>query len=93
VGESYDYVVVGAGTAGCILAARLSEDPGVNVLLVEAGGSDRSLFITMPGALPFVYQNARIGWGHRSGPEPHLDGKTIDEKAGRSSAGRPLSTQ
>jgi choline dehydrogenase len=83
VGESYDYIVVGAGTAGCIMAARLSEDPGVNVLLVEAGGSDRSLFITMPGALPFVYQNSRIGWGHRSGPEPHLNGKTIDEKAGK----------
>jgi choline dehydrogenase len=83
VGKSYDYIVVGAGTAGCILAARLSEDPGGNVLLVEAGGSDRSFFITMPGALPFVYQNSRIGWGHRSGPEPHLDGKTIDEKAGK----------
>jgi choline dehydrogenase len=83
VGESYDYIVVGAGTAGCIMAARLSEDPGVTVLLVEAGGSDRSLFIAMPGALPFVYQNSRIGWGHRSGPEPHLNGRTFDEKAGK----------
>jgi choline dehydrogenase len=83
MGESYDYIVVGAGTAGCIMAARLSEDPGVNVLLVEAGGSDRGLFIAMPGALPFVYQNTKINWGHRSGPEPHLNGKTIDEKAGR----------
>ena len=67
MGQSYDYIVVGAGTAGCIMAARLSEDPGVNVLLVEAGGSDRGLFITMPGALPFVYQNTKINWGHRSG--------------------------
>ena len=83
MGQSYDYIVVGAGTAGCIMAARLSEDPGVNVLLVEAGGSDRSLFITMPGALPFVYQNTKINWGHRSGPEPHLNGKIIDEKAGK----------
>jgi choline dehydrogenase len=81
--DSYDYIVVGAGSAGCIVAARLSEDPGSRVLLVEAGGSDRNLIIAMPGALPFVYQNTKIGWGYRSGPEPHLDGKTIDEKAGK----------
>jgi len=80
---SYDYIVVGAGTAGCVVAARLSEDPGASVLLVEAGGSDRSLLITMPGALPFVYQNRKISWGFRSGPEPYLDGKTTDEKAGK----------
>lgn len=80
---SYDYVVVGAGTAGCVVAARLSEDPAASVLLVEAGGSDRSPFIAMPAALPFVYQNTRISWGYRSGPEPHLDGRTIDEKAGK----------
>ncbi|MFT4166702.1 MAG: choline dehydrogenase [Microlunatus sp.] len=81
--ESYDYIVVGAGTAGCVLASRLSEDPGVRVLLVEAGGSDRHPAITMPGGLPFVYQNKRIGWGIRSGPEPYAHGKTVDEKAGR----------
>jgi choline dehydrogenase len=79
----YDYIIVGAGSAGCILAARLTEDPDTTVLLVEAGGSDRKLFITMPGGLPFVYQNKRIGWGYQSGPEPHLGGKTIDEKAGK----------
>ncbi|HEX5905833.1 MAG TPA: choline dehydrogenase, partial [Propionibacteriaceae bacterium] len=83
MGEAYDYIVVGAGTAGCVLAGRLSEDPGSSVLLVEAGGSDRSLIIAMPGALPFVYQNSKIGWGYRSGPEPYLGGKTIDEKAGK----------
>ena len=81
--ESYDYIVVGAGTAGCIMAARLSEDAGVKVLLVEAGGSDRSMFITMPAALPFVYQNSKINWGHYSGPEPYADDKMIEEKAGR----------
>jgi len=79
----YDYIIVGAGAAGCILAARLTEDPDTEVLLIEAGGSDRNLFITMPGGLPFVYQNKRIGWGYQSGPEPHLHGKTIDEKAGK----------
>ena len=53
------------------------------MLLVEAGGSDRSPIIAMPGALPFAYQSKRIGWGYQSGPEPHLGGKTIDEKAGK----------
>src|SRR5205823_3969749 len=78
----FDYIIVGAGSAGCILASRLTEDPSVRVLLVEAGGSDRRLIISMPGALPFVYQNKRLGWGFQSGPEPHLDGRTIDEKQG-----------
>ncbi|MET8182495.1 choline dehydrogenase [Streptomyces sp. NPDC005336] len=81
--EQFDYIIVGAGAAGCIVASRLTEDPHIKVLLVEAGGSDRSMFISMPGGLPFVYQNNRIGWGYQSGPEPHLDGKLIDEKAGK----------
>jgi choline dehydrogenase len=86
--NTFDYIVVGAGSAGCIIASRLSEDPGTRVLLLEAGGSDRSLFIDMPAALPFVYQNKKIGWGYQSGPEPHLIGttsvgKTIDEKMGK----------
>jgi choline dehydrogenase len=79
----FDYIVVGAGAAGCIVASRLSEDPAVRVLLVEAGGSDRKLIIDMPAALPFVYQDKAIGWGYLSGPEPHLGGKTIDEKQGK----------
>jgi choline dehydrogenase len=79
----FDYIIVGAGSAGCIMASRLSEDPALRVLLVEAGGSDRSLIISMPAALPFVYQSKKIGWGYLSGPEPHLGGRTIDEKAGK----------
>lgn len=79
----YDYIVVGAGSAGCVVAARLSEDPAIRVLLVEAGGADGGLMLSMPAALPFVYQNARINWGYQSGPEPHLDGRTIDEKRGK----------
>lgn len=81
--STYDYVIVGAGSAGCVLAARLTEDPSVTVLLVEAGGSDRTPIITMPGAIPFAYQGKRINWGIQSGPEPGLHGRTIDEKAGR----------
>lgn len=81
--QSFDYVIVGAGAAGCILANRLSEDEGVTVLLVEAGGSDKNPIITMPGALPFVYQNKNIQWNIQSGPEPHLDNRMIDEKSGK----------
>ena len=80
---TYDYIVVGAGTAGCVMASRLSEDPAVSVLLIEAGGSDRTPMLIMPAALPFVYQSKRVQWGYRSGPEPELDGQEIDEKSGR----------
>jgi choline dehydrogenase len=80
---TYDYIVVGAGSAGCIVASRLTEDPAVRVLLVEAGGSDRNPIIAMPAALPFVYQNRRIQWGYQSGPEPELSGRSIDEKSGK----------
>lgn len=79
----YDYIIVGSGPAGCVLAGRLSEDPSTRVLLIEAGGARPNLFRTMPLGLPFVYQDARVQWGHRSGPEPALNGKMIDEKGGR----------
>lgn len=77
-----DYIIIGSGPAGCVLAARLSEDRGTRVLLLEAGGSDRQLKIAMPAAIPFVYQDSRLGWGEQAGPEPHLDGLMIDEKRG-----------
>lgn len=79
----FDYVVVGAGPAGITVASRLSEDPGTRVLLVEAGGPARGPIIDMPAAVPYAYQRTAIQWGYVSGPEPHLGGRTIDEKAGR----------
>lgn len=78
-----DYIIVGSGPAGCVLAARLTEDAGTRVLLLEAGGTDRKLTIAMPAAIPFVYQDRSIQWGEFAGPEPHLTGPGIDEKRGR----------
>lgn len=77
-----DYIIVGSGPAGSALAARLSEDPSTSVLLLEAGGPDSALKIAMPAALPFVYQDKSLSWNEPAGPEPHLNGLSIDEKRG-----------
>ena len=81
--QHFDYVVVGAGPAGSVVASRLAEDRDVRVLLVEAGGRPRNFLLDMPAALPFTYQNTSVQWGYQAGPEPHLDGRTIDEKTGK----------
>ena len=78
-----DYVIIGAGSAGCVLAARLSEDSGCNVLLMEAGGSDRSIYVQMPAALSIPMNLSRFNWGYTSQAEPHLNGRVIDCPRGR----------
>lgn len=79
----FDYVIVGAGSAGCVLANRLSEDPGIRVLLLEAGGSDRSLFIRMPAALSIPMNMPKYDWGYESLPEPHMDNRRLHCPRGR----------
>ena len=80
---TYDYVIIGAGSAGCVLANRLSEDPDVSVLLLEFGGSDRSIFIQMPTALSIPMNMPKYNWGYESQPEPYLDNRRMDCPRGK----------
>jgi len=81
--NTYDYIIVGAGSAGCVLANRLTENPENTVLLLEAGGSDRSLFIRMPTALSIPLNMKRFNWGYESVPEPGLGGRRMNCPRGR----------
>ena len=79
----FDYIVVGAGSAGCVLANRLSAQPDVSVLLLEAGGSDRHWLIDMPLGFMKAFLDPAFGWGYRSEPEPQLNGRTLMLPRGR----------
>ncbi|WP_299444415.1 choline dehydrogenase [uncultured Rhodospira sp.] len=74
---SYDYIIIGAGSAGCVLANRLSEDPGVSVLLVEAGGRDWNPALHMPATVAAPRGLNAASWGHRTEPEPCADNRAI----------------
>jgi choline dehydrogenase len=76
-GEAFDYIIVGAGSAGCVLADRLTEDGRSSVLLLEYGGSDRSIFIQMPAALSIPMNSKTYNWSYQTEPEPHLGGRRI----------------
>ncbi|ROQ52969.1 choline dehydrogenase [Pseudomonas putida] len=81
--STYDYVVIGSGSAGSVLAARLSEDQAHSVLMLEAGPSDKSLYINMPAALGFPLMNDRFNWYIHSEPEKELGDRSIYEARGR----------
>ncbi|HVW68524.1 MAG TPA: GMC family oxidoreductase N-terminal domain-containing protein, partial [Steroidobacteraceae bacterium] len=70
--ETYDYIIVGAGSAGCVLANRLTARPDIRVLLLEAGGRDWSPLIHMPAGIARLAGNTRLDWGYYTEPEPNL---------------------
>ena len=83
----YDFIIVGAGSAGCVLANRLSGDGRSRVLLLEFGGSDRSIFIQMPAALAYPMNTKRWNWGYYSEPEPHLNNRRLHCPRGKGLGG------
>jgi choline dehydrogenase len=80
---TFDYVIVGAGTAGCVLANRLSADPGVKVLLLEAGGKDSWIWIHIPIGYLYTQNNPRTDWCFRTEPEAGLNGRALAYPRGR----------
>ena len=81
--ETVDYLIVGAGSAGCVLADRLTEDGKDSVLVLEYGGSDRSPWIQMPSALSIPMNMARYDWRYYTEPEPHLNGRRLHTPRGK----------
>jgi choline dehydrogenase len=80
---AFDYIVVGGGSAGSVIASRLTEDRDVSVLLLEAGRADRSLYLSMPLAFRLPQTKALFDWGYQSAPEPFADGRTVPAVRGR----------
>ncbi|WP_063771653.1 GMC family oxidoreductase [Cupriavidus necator] len=75
--EQFDYIIVGAGSAGCVLANRLSADPARSVLLLEAGPDVETFWVRAPAGLPFLFQNSNLNWKSSSEPVPNLCGRDI----------------
>ena len=81
--REFDYIVIGAGTAGCVIASRLSENPANRVCLVEAGGSNRHPFIEIPAAVGAAIMAPKFGWGLSTVPQEHLNGRPVPLPRGR----------
>jgi 4-pyridoxate dehydrogenase len=81
--KGYDYVIVGGGSAGCVLASRLSEDEATSVLLIEAGGRDHHPFIHIPLGMGKMHEHNMFDWGYRTEPEPNMNGRQIEAMRGK----------
>ncbi|WP_168454966.1 GMC family oxidoreductase [Sphingopyxis microcysteis] len=82
-GDEYDYIIVGAGSAGCVIASRLTEDPKVSVLLIESGGSERNWKFRIPGGQSFVKDWGRYAWLYRTESDPSRNDRTETWRRGR----------
>jgi choline dehydrogenase len=82
-GQSFDYIIVGAGSAGCVLADRLSASGRHKVLLLEAGGADRHFWIHVPLGYGKLFQDARVNWMYQTEPEPELGGRQVIAPRGK----------
>jgi 4-pyridoxate dehydrogenase len=83
IATTYDYIIIGAGSAGCVLANRLTEDAGAQVLVVEAGGRDWHPYIHIPLGLGKLHEHRMFDWGFVTEPEPNLNGRTIEASRGK----------
>jgi choline dehydrogenase len=81
--DDYDYVIVGSGAAGSVVAARLAELPGVRILVLEAGPSDQTVYVRMPAAMSYPLTDKRRTWQMQTGPEPGLGNRVMDHVRGR----------
>ena len=80
---TFDYVIVGAGSAGCVMANRLSEDPNINVLLLEAGSKDNYPWVYIPIGYLFCMGNPRTDWMMSTEPQPGLNGRALNYPRGK----------
>ncbi|WP_028614579.1 GMC family oxidoreductase [Halopseudomonas pelagia] len=85
--ERFDYLIVGAGSAGCVLANRLSADPGVSVCLIEAGGSDASPRVQTPAGTITLYKSKVFSWNYFSAPQKNLAGRSLHTPRGKALGG------